>query len=175
MADSETWRLQVSLINAEPIIDRRLGTVAAGLDDWSDVWPQVAGWFYAMEEEQFKSEGRGAWSPLAPSTQRHRARHGFPVSHPILEETGRLIASLLGGEGHVRKETKTSITLGTDLRVGAWNLGWLHEDGTAHMPARPPIGRGKKAGGIALEPGDAKLLRIIFSEYVHTLVAGERA
>lgn len=180
MAGAESWRLEVTL---EPegaiLLDRRLGTIAAGLDDWSDVWPQVAAWFYAVEEEQFKSEGRGRWKPLAPATQRRRARHGFPPSHPILEETGKLAASLMGGEGHVRREKKLSITLGTDLRVGAWNLGRLHEDGTRHMPSRPPIpGGGMRAFGepaAALEPADAKNLRRIFTEYLHALVTGERA
>ena len=173
-AAAEVWRLEVSLVGADSFVDRRLGKIKAGLDDWSPVWPQVAAWFYAMQEEQFASAGRGRWTPLAPATRASRAQRGFPPAAPILIETGRLFASLMGGADHIRKETKTSITLGTDLQVGAWNLGWLHEEGTGRMPPRPPIGRSAKKGGqIMIDPGDAKLLRVIFGEYLHALVTGE--
>ena len=115
-----------------------------------------------MEAEKFASEAGGTWRPLAPSTQRERARKGYGPAHPILEQTGRLAASVMGGEGHVRRETPMSITLGTEVPYAVF-----HQRGTQHMPARMVIGHGDPP---RLQQREAQAVRKLFSEYLHKVI-----
>lgn len=79
----------------------------------------------------------GAWAPLAPATQRDRARKGFAPARPILIRRGDYLQGFtkLGHPEHVEVVEKTatglSIFVGSrDFRVGAL------EEGTDNMPAR---------------------------------------
>ena len=75
-----------------------------------------------------------AWPPLAPSTVK---RKGHAT---ILVDSGRMKASLVGQSGDsirdvVSEGGSAGAVFGTDVEYAHF-----HVDGTARMPARPPVG-----------------------------------
>lgn len=175
------YSLNVSVAGAT-ILARRLATASTEFNDWKPIWPKVETWFIAMEIEQFASEGHGGWPSLADSTVKKRGS-----AHPILFESGRLFRSLTHtGQGWYSHRTQNSIELGTNVTVGKWNLGLLHQLGTGRsqrttslhggrilktpvvsfrMPPRPPIDPRWK------ERSD---LIHVFASYVHQIITGEK-
>jgi hypothetical protein len=153
--------MRVEVQGVEPLL-KKLATVQEAISDFRPVWPQVAQWFYTLEQQQFATEGGGSWAPLAPSTVKGRGS-----AHPILIRSGRLYRSLTdrGAEGAVYSEGAETLTLGTDVRVGSWNLGLLHQLGTRYMPARRPI-----------FPTRARLsdLRVILHQYIFDIMKGRQ-
>jgi phage gpG-like protein len=117
-------------------------------EDFREPFEQMADDWAENERETFSSEGP-AWKPLARSTQRDRARKGYPPSNPILERTGRLRASLtdLTGPDAIYEVYPQQLVLGSALRTpnGRWNLAAIHQYGatinrngkTWRIPARP--------------------------------------
>ena len=83
--------------------------------------------------EVFRSEGYGAWAPLAESTLAQKRRRGYPDD--ILVATGALKRSYLALRG-IRR-TKFSLSYRPPADVG---YAIYHEEGTSRMPARPVFG-----------------------------------
>lgn len=90
----------------------------------------------ASAKRQFDSEGvygSGGWAPLAPSTEREKARNGLDPR--ILHRTGRLKASLLGKNADsIARVNRQSLVFGTYTSYTVF-----HVRGTARMPRRRPM------------------------------------
>ncbi len=117
--------------------DRAFHRVGEKLEDLRPVWPAIEREFYAIEDEQFKSEGAkgrgGKWKPLSrPYAQQKANKYGV---QPILRATGRLEKSLTSKTSDTRVVMeKQEFGIGTTLFYAAY-----HQSGTKKMPARPVI------------------------------------
>lgn len=78
---------------------------------------------------RFDSQGPG-WAPLKPSTLRSRR---FP-GKPILQQTGKLKASLTNGRGMIWRAGPRSLRYGSSVRYYEF-----HQRGTRHMAARTMV------------------------------------
>lgn len=88
-----------------------------------------------LEIELFETEGRGEWPELSQTTIERKAQQGYPAK--ILQATEALYDSLAGGlsaAGHVERITENEVVYGTTVPHARF-----HQDGTAKMPARPPV------------------------------------
>jgi phage gpG-like protein len=88
-----------------------------------------------LEIELFDTEGRGEWPELSAATLERKAKEGYPSK--ILQATEQLYDSLSGGlssAGHVERITEDEIVFGTTVPWARY-----HQEGTAKMPARPPV------------------------------------
>jgi phage gpG-like protein len=88
-----------------------------------------------LEIELFETEGRGEWAALSEATLEAKARSGAPAK--ILQDTEELYDSLAGNLaaiGHVERITEDEIVYGTTVPWAKY-----HQEGTARMPARPPV------------------------------------
>lgn len=88
-----------------------------------------------LEIELFETEGRGEWPELSQATIERKAQMGYPSK--ILQATEALYDSLSGGlaaAGHVERITENEVVFGTTVPHARY-----HQDGTARMPARPPV------------------------------------
>lgn len=88
-----------------------------------------------LEIELFETEGRGEWPELSAATIERKAQLGYPSK--ILQATEALYDSLAGGlasAGHVERITEDEVVYGTTVPYSRY-----HQDGTARMPARPPV------------------------------------
>jgi phage gpG-like protein len=115
-------------VTIEPPISfimRQSGAFRRKLADLIPLWRRFDPVLSQIEAEQFASDGHGAWPPLAASTLRQKARHGFPSS-PLIR-TGRLIGSF-----HTMSMSAQSFAWGTDVEYAHW-----HDDG-GYVPGRPP-------------------------------------
>lgn len=86
--------------------------------------------------KQFGREGAytgAAWSPLSPPYAKWKQKH-YP-GKPILQLTGRLMASMVDRPFGVDEVTDKGFVIGTDVPYAHF-----HQQGTDHMPARPIIG-----------------------------------
>lgn len=83
------------------------------LDDLTDLWASYAAIMVRTEEDQFSSQGGGMWPPLAPSTIREKAAHGFALD-PLIR-TGALLESLTDA-GQAMELGQGRSTLGTFTR-----------------------------------------------------------
>lgn len=97
-------------------LDRRLTTEVG-------VWMRddLRNYLSKRASARFGSEGddaSGPWSPLKPSTEVTRAKHGFPPAHPINVRTHDLQNFILGSAGSV-------------VGAGTWQFIW---------PGDPPSG-----------------------------------
>jgi len=108
------------------------------LKDFRKPLREAASDFEKDMDEQFRKEGRPKWSPLKPSTIQERIRLGYGKG-PILQREGTLKRSLTtpGAKGHIREISKMSLVIGTDLKIGKWNLARIHTEGREDMAARP--------------------------------------
>jgi len=104
------------------------------LGNLSPIMANVAQLMRRTVEKNFDAEGRDEmgrtkiWKPLAPSTQKQRARYKGEAyaEHPILEYKGRLKQSINTAHG------KDFAQVYTGVRYGVY-----HQVGTRKMPARP--------------------------------------
>jgi phage gpG-like protein len=115
-------------IQIEPpiaFIQRQSGAFRRRLQDLVPLWRRFDPVLHEIEAEQFASEGHGEWPPLAASTLRQKARHGFPAA-PLIR-TGRLIGSF-----HTMSMSPQSFVWGTPVDYAHW-----HQDG-GYKPGRPP-------------------------------------
>lgn len=114
---------------------RAVGDFAEGMTDFSEVWPDVRDEFFAIEREQFESEGAqgdaAAWQPLSPHYAAWKDRNFGGM--PILQRTGALMASLAGDAANVDMQSD-SLTIGSSVAYAIY-----HQEGTSRMPARPVI------------------------------------
>lgn len=124
-------RLEVS---GEVQIHRRLEGLLANIEDLTPALERIAEHFYAHMREVFATEGGatagGRWTGLAPDYAAWKAQ--FYPGQGILQRTGRLRESLTapGAAGSIREMDRQGMTLGSDVRVGQWSLGLIHQEGT---------------------------------------------
>lgn len=94
-----------------------------------------------LERERRLFESRGAtggryWSPLRSSTVRIKTKLGVPDPFAPLRRTDSLMKSLSvrGAEFQILEVNDDSFHLATEHEAAEY-----HAEGTAHMPARPPL------------------------------------
>ena len=109
----QTGRFQEALLDLEPL--------------WELVKPVAA----SVEEDQFSTQGQGAWPPLAESTIARKEAGGWPAD-PLIR-TGDLKASLVD-PGRAADTGPSHMTYGTDVEYAIF-----HQEGTSRMPARQLI------------------------------------
>lgn len=113
-------------------LHRAIKLFADGVSDLRPAWPEIIDMFHAIEKEQFQTEGgagdSGPWVALSP---RYAATKG---GGGILVRSGALMASLTGGSGELREETKDSLRIGSGVKYGLY-----HQLGTRRMPQRKVI------------------------------------
>ena len=120
--------------------DSALGAIARfieGLIDYRPVWPAIESAFYALERDQFRTEGAETgqkWQALNVKYAGWKEVH-FP-GRPVLERTGELRRSLTDpyDANAVVIEQPATLTLGTGVPYAVY-----HQGGAAKMPARPVI------------------------------------
>lgn len=118
--------------------NRVFSRLDANFDDLTPIWPDVRDKFWAIEKEQFESEGSkggsGRWKNLSRRYEQQKiARYG--QGKKILEATGELRDALTGpNPGSYYVAGKKEVAIGTTLARGIY-----HQRGSDKMPARPPI------------------------------------
>lgn len=141
--------LEISItVDGETQMRRRIQGVMKNASDMSPAMARIADRLQEHFEEGFASEGAatqaGQWADLSPAYRKWKQRR-YP-GQPILTRTGALRRAVTGkGPGQVRVVRPDSVTVGADVRVGRWELGWLHQKGTSRMPARRIISISLKA------------------------------
>lgn len=134
-------------INDDGPADRRgFDRVFVGLEATIDAFPQALRAalpaIRAGHAQNFRSEssGFGGWAPLAPATQRQRARLGYGAAHPILVRTGQLRGHVLTAPARISR-----VSGGFELRiapspsVGGRPKYVANARGTSRIPARPMV------------------------------------
>lgn len=130
------FRFQVEVLGEE--IFNRVFNRIDSLSDLRPLYPEVIREFYAIEREQFESEGAagasGRWAPLSAGYA--RSKQASHPDKPILRADDDLFASLTDPEaaGAILRPEPDSLTIGTSVPYAIF-----HQRGTRHMPARPPI------------------------------------
>lgn len=120
------------------VFSRAFNRLEQGIDDFRSIWPNVAKEFYAIEHEQFASEGAhgasGKWAPLSPAYRKWKETH-FP-GQPILKLTHSLYESLTSPDApaSIFRIERDEMTLGSRVEYAT-----AHQRGSGRMPARPPI------------------------------------
>lgn len=110
------------------------------LDSFEKVWPFITKAMERALAEHFGSEGsddtsHGQWAPLSPKYKAWKDAH-YPGA-PIMVRSGNLKKALTdSAAAHAyRASNAQSMVFGTeDLPYATY-----HQEGTDHMPARPPI------------------------------------
>lgn len=123
-------------VEGETVLSRAFNRIEEYISDFRSIWPAVAGEIYAINAEQFDSEGgagrSGKWAALSPAYARYKAV-AFP-GQPILQAEGHMIASLTDPEAPdaIYRPGKDELVIGTkDPKARAHHLG------LGHLPARP--------------------------------------
>ena len=97
-----TFRIS-GFLDGLQIIDRKLAAIEERASDMSPAHGAVVKVFNEIARRNFETEGAssaaGKWAPLKPSTQRDRARKGYPPANPILVREGDLRGSVVGQTG----------------------------------------------------------------------------
>lgn len=125
-------------IEGIPAFDRAFNRIDAVISDFRSIWPEVAAEFYAIEAEQFESQGAagasGKWAPLSPAYKRWKEIH-FP-GQPILRLENPLFESLTDPDAldAIYRPERDQLTIGTKVPYAR-----AHQRGAGRMPARPPI------------------------------------
>lgn len=123
-------------VDGVEVLNRAFNRVEQIISDFRPIWPTVAGEIYAINQEQFDTEGgagaSGRWAALSPAYARHKAV-AFP-GQPILQAEGHMVASLTDPEAPdaVYLPGRDELVIGTrDPKARA------HQLGLANLPARP--------------------------------------
>jgi len=137
-------QFEITLAGESAFRDWIAGRIAAveNLRSWFE---QLATDFYAFETAVFAAEGAHeglpGWKSLTEKYARWKNRRHAGAR--ILVQTGALRDALTdrGAPGAIYELTDDYLRMGADRRTadGRWNIGWLHQRGTANMPARPPL------------------------------------
>lgn len=128
----------VAEVGGVEVLNRAFNRVDRGIDDFRNFAPGIAREFYAIEEQQFRSEGAagasGKWAPLSLSYARFKAR-AFPGA-PILQRERSLYESLTSPDApdSVFRVSQSEIVIGTKSPYAR-----AHQSGGGRLPARPPI------------------------------------
>lgn len=108
---------------------------AIQVSDLRRYWPAALTAVREILSESMESEGgstqAGRWPELSPGYAAWKARH-FPGTK-ILERTGRLKASLIGGPEQDVRMGPTSMTVTSLVPYGGF-----HQRGTGRLPRRAP-------------------------------------
>lgn len=124
-------------VAGEEQLNRVFARTDAAFKDLRPIWPDVRDEFWAIEKEQFASEGAdgrsGKWQPLTERYLEQKIkRYG---DQPILRASGELEESLTGPNDYsVYRPGQKSIEIGTSLERGLF-----HQQGAGNLPKRPPI------------------------------------
>jgi phage gpG-like protein len=139
----------------EDIVRRRFLRFSRAVSDASAAFREIAGILSDSTRQNFESRGVSGgsrWQDLAPATSARKARLGQDPR--ILRATGRLFASLVGGEAatgrarglggrftagagdHVEEITATSLKWGSRVPYGVY-----HQSSAPRrvIPYRPPV------------------------------------
>lgn len=122
------------------VLDRSFNRIDQYISDFRSVWPNVAKEFYAIEHEQFASEGAhgasGRWAPLSPAYAKFKAVT-FP-GQPILRATTSLYESMTNPEASdaIFRVEPTMLTIGTQDPKA---MGHQRGVSKRNLPARPII------------------------------------
>jgi phage gpG-like protein len=130
------FRLEIA---GEVQMDRGIQRFSEAVADYRPIWPVIADDFYAMEKDQFRSEGREggeAWQPLSPAVKAWKEVH-YP-GKPILQRTGDLEASLTkpGDPNAVKVEARMTLTLGSKVPYAIYHQS---PKPRKKLPRRPEI------------------------------------
>jgi hypothetical protein len=101
-----------------PTAIQRLGKVERRARDFTPALREIRKSFYAVERQQFASEGQGGWRPDTPRTLARKAKRGQDAR--TMRASGALYRALaLGqGEGAIDRMSTDELTLGTSLVQG---------------------------------------------------------
>lgn len=130
-------RFQAEVLGV-PVLDRAFNRIDEYISDLRSVWPSVSREFYAIELEQFESQGAagasGRWAPLSDAYARFKVR-AFP-GEPILQATHALKDSMTSPDAldSIFIPEPQQLTIGSK-REGAR----AHQRGGGRLPARPII------------------------------------
>lgn len=125
------------VVEGQAQFDRSFNRVGKHVEDLRPVWDKIERVFYAIEDEQFKSEGAkgrsGKWKSLTrPYAKQKAQKYGV---RPILQRSGDLYRSLTGKTSDtVLIKDKQEFGIGTRLFYAPF-----HQRGTSKMPAREPV------------------------------------
>lgn len=118
------------------VLNRGFNRLDQSISDFRGIWPNVAAEIYAINSEQFDSEGsRGAsgkWAALSAAYAKYKVV-AFP-GQPILQAEGHMIASLTDPEAAdaVYSPGRMELIIGSkDPKARAHHLG------LGNLPARP--------------------------------------
>lgn len=109
-----TFRAEVDGIE---VLNRGFNRIEQIITDFRPIWPNVAGEIYAINQEQFDSEGgkgaSGKWAALSPAYKKWKEIN-YP-GQPILQREGHLIASLTDPEAAdaIYQPGKDELVIGT--------------------------------------------------------------
>lgn len=134
MARSAVGRGGGVSIQIEPPLEfiiKQSGEFQAALLDLEPLWELVKPVAASVEEDQFSSQGQGAWPGLAESTIARKEAGGWPAD-PLVR-TGDLRASLVD-PGRAADAGPRSMTYGTNV-----DYALFHQEGTSRMPQRQLI------------------------------------
>lgn len=121
-------------VQIEPPLEfilRQSGAFQAALLDLEPLWELVKPVMASVEEDQFGSQGQGAWPGLAESTVEQKSRLGWPAD-PLVR-TGNLKESLVD-PGRAAESGPRQMVYGTDVEYAIF-----HQSGTTKMPRREVI------------------------------------
>jgi phage gpG-like protein len=120
------------------VFNRAFNRIDQLISDFRSIWPNVAREFYAIEADQFGSEGAkgasGKWAPLSPAYKKWKDTH-FP-GEPLLRLHRPLVESLTSPDalGSIYRLDADEMTLGSKVEYAT-----AHQRGGGNLPARPPI------------------------------------
>lgn len=111
----------ITLTFEAPNVDQlqvNVGSYVAKISDWRTFWPGIRQDFFAIEKEQYGSQGahgpHGEWEDLSPEYQEKKERR-WPINE-IERASGRTFYSLTGETADsIYEPTEDSLTLGTTV------------------------------------------------------------
>lgn len=122
----------IATLEGVEVLDRAFNRIDQIISDFRSIWPNVAKEFYAIEADQFGSEGSkgasGKWAPLSPAYKKWKETH-FP-GEALLQLTHSLIESLTSPDapGSIYRLEADEMTVGSKV-----------EHARVHQRTRPPI------------------------------------
>lgn len=121
-------------VQIEPPLEfilRQTGAFQAALLDLEPLWELVKPIAASVEEEQFATQGEGAWPALSESTLAEKEAGGWPAD-PLVR-TGSLKDSLTD-PGLAADTGPRHMVYGTDVPYAIF-----HQEGTSRMPQRQVV------------------------------------
>jgi phage gpG-like protein len=130
------FRLEIA---GEVQLDRGIARFADGVTDYAPIWPVIEDDFYALEKDQFNSQGAEGgvnWPALSPAYAGWKEAQ-FP-GMPILQRTGDLYSSLTNPSdaNAVHREERKVLTLGTRVPYAIYHQSPAPRK---RLPRRPEI------------------------------------